>query len=84
MIDIDFIHESAEGAMMVTGFDDCIVGISEEFGRETRIIYSKEKMIEKLIIDEEMTEEDALEHFYYNIVGSHFGDRDPIFLVTYF
>jgi hypothetical protein len=25
--------------------------------------------------------EDALEYYYYNIVGGHFGDRNPLFLL---
>ena len=44
---IDLINEHAEGAVLLTGFDDCIVGITEEFGNGNRILYSKEKIIIK-------------------------------------
>ena len=44
------VNELAEGAILLTGFDDCIVGITEEFGGDTRILYSRDKIIEKLII----------------------------------
>jgi hypothetical protein len=30
--------------------------------------------------EDEMTEEDALEHFYYNMMGSYVGENTPCFL----
>ena len=35
----------AEGAVMLEGFDDCVVGVSESFGEEPRLIYSKKQII---------------------------------------
>ena len=74
---IDDINELAEGAILLTGFDDCIVGIVEEFGG-TRVLYSRDKIIEKLM--EDMSEEEAYEYYDYNIIGGSFGERNPIFL----
>ncbi len=68
----------AEGAVMLEGFDDCVVGVSESFGEEPRLIYSKKQIINKLM--EDMTEEDATEHYYYNIVGGYFGVQNPLFI----
>ena len=68
----------AEGAVILEGFDDCIVGVSESFGEEPRIIYSKKQIITKLM--EDMTQEDAVDYYYYNIVGGMFGAQNPIFL----
>jgi|TARA_R110000772_G_C13127471_1_gene422490 hypothetical protein len=78
----DFIDEMAEGAIVLTGFDDCIVGITEEFGNENRILYSVSKIIQSLVKDG-MTEEDALEYYSFNIIGGYFGEQNPIFLVDY-
>lgn len=75
---IDDINELAEGAILLTGFDDCIVGITEEFGGDIRILYSRDKIIEKLM--EDMSEEEAYEYYDYNIIGGYFGERNPIFL----
>ena len=69
--------EEAYGAIKLDGFDDCIIGLAEEFGNGTRIVYSKEKIIEKL--KEEMTHEEALEYYDYNILGGYFGEQNPIF-----
>ena len=72
------VNELAEGAILLDGFNDCIVGITEEFGNEPRILYSRDKMITKLM--EDMSEEDAYEYYSFNILGGYFGERNPIFL----
>jgi hypothetical protein len=74
----DEINELAEGAILLDGFDDCIIGITEEFGNGPRILYSKEKIINKLM--EDMSEEESLEYFDFNIIGGYFGEQNPIFL----
>ena len=75
----DEVEELYEGAILLEGFDDCIVGVTEEFGNGIRILYSRDKILENL--KEEMTEEEANEFYYYNIVGGYFGERNPLFLV---
>jgi hypothetical protein len=72
------LDEFAEGAIILDNFDDCIIGISEQFGEGNRIVYSKDMIIKKL--SEEMSEEEALEYYDYNILGGYFGEQNPIFL----
>ena len=57
------------------GFDGAIIGVEEI---DMRVIYSVKRCIEILIQDEEMSEEDALEHFSYNVAGSYVGEKTPI------
>lgn len=76
---IDYINENAEGAVVLTGFDDCIIGVVSEFGNGNRVLYSKEKIIKSLMKD--MDEEEANEYFDYNIIGGHFGEQNPVFLI---
>ena len=73
------IKELIENAIILDGYDDCIVGVTEEFGIGNRILYSRDKILEKLRLD--MSEEDAIEFYYYNIVGGYFVENNPIFLV---
>ena len=73
------IKELIENAIILDGYDDCIVGVTEEFGIGNRILYSRDKILEKLRLD--MSEEDAIEFYYYNIVVGYFGENNPIFLV---
>ena len=76
---IEFINENAEGAVLLSGFDDCIIGVVSEFGNGNRVLYSKEKIIKSLMKD--MDEEEANEYFDYNIIGGHFGEQNPVFLI---
>jgi hypothetical protein len=74
----EFLNEYAEGAIILDGYDDCIVGITEEFGVGTRILYSKKKILDKLTIG--IHPDEALEYYYFNIIGGYFGEQNPIFL----
>lgn len=76
-IDLD---EYAEGAVMLDGFEDCVIGIVEEFGNGRRLLYSKPKMIQKLCKDDLMTEGEAEEFFDYNILGLHVSEQNAVFL----
>lgn len=73
----EFNLEGAYGAIKLDGFDNCIIGIVEEFGNGPRILYSKEKIINELC--EEMTIEEALEFYDFNILGGYFGEQNPVF-----
>lgn len=55
------------------GFDDAIIGIEE---KSMRLIYSVSKCIQ--ILTKEMSVEDAVEHFSYNVYGSYVGEQTPI------
>ena len=58
------------------GLDGGIIGIDES---SMRLVYSKSKVIE-ILMSEDMTEEDSLEYYYYNIVGAYVGEKTPIFV----
>ena len=61
------------------GFDDCIAGYVEQFGRPPIVCYDKTKVIEKLVADG-MTYEEADEYWDYNQVGAWVGDSTPCFV----
>ncbi len=69
--------------LKVDGFDDCIVGLIERFGMEPVFCYDKQKVVAKIIEDEGITFEEAVEHFEYNIIGSWIGKGTPCFLTKY-
>lgn len=77
----DLIDEIAEGAIILDGFDDCIVGITEEFGGLVRLLYSTQKIINHLMTESEMTEEEAWDYYSFNIYGGYYGEQNPIFLM---
>lgn len=51
-----------EELLKIDGFDDAIIGIED---LDMRLIYSCSKIIE--ILQQDMSEEEAVEHFEYNI-----------------
>ncbi len=57
------------------GLDDAVIGFDE---RSERLIYSVSKIMEILMADG-MTDEDALDHYYYNIAGAYVGEKTPIY-----
>jgi hypothetical protein len=65
-----------EEFIKIDGFDEAIIGV-EDF--DMRLIYSCSKIIE--ILKQEMSEEDAIEHFEYNIKGAWLGEKTPIFCI---
>ncbi len=64
-----------EEILKADGFDDAIIGIDDT---TMRLIYSVNKCIIILVSEEDLTEEDALDHFLYNVKGSYVGEKTPI------
>lgn len=62
-----------ETFLKADGFDDAILGVEES---SMRLIYSISKCID--ILMEDMSDEDALDHFYYNVSGAYVGEQTPI------
>lgn len=65
-----------EQFLKADGFDSAVIGV--ETGEPMRLIYSVAKVLEILVTEHEMTVDDALEHFDFNIKGSYLGERTPI------
>ena len=62
------------------GFDEAIIGSITSYGRGETVLYSTQKIIEVMMERDGMTEEDAIEFFNYNIIGSYNGNGMPAFL----
>jgi hypothetical protein len=65
-----------ETFLKANGLDSAVIGV--QVGEPMRLIYSVSKVIEHLITEDEMSLEDALEHFEFNIRGSYVGEQTPI------
>ena len=81
-ISIEDINEQAEGAILLDGLNDAIIGIVEEFGNGPRILYSKNKVLQILEDRDGMSPLEAVEFYDYNIIGLHAGEQNPVFLIT--
>jgi hypothetical protein len=60
-------------------FDTAIVGFTERIGQPNTVCYSKTKVLE-ILMEDGMTDEEALEYYHYNIVGAYMGEHTPTFL----
>lgn len=68
-----------ETFLRAEGFDDAIIGVDD---CQMRLIYSVAKCIKVLM--KEMSEEEAIEFFLYNVAGSYVGEKTPIWCVDNF
>ncbi len=64
--------------LIADGFDEALIGMTH--GPEPKAVYDIDQIIDILCRDEEMTREDAIEHFEFNIGGSYVGERTPVFV----
>ena len=76
-VDID---EYAEGAILLDGLEEAIIGIVEEFGNGRRILYSKRIILSLLQTRDGMTEQEAEEFYDFNILGLYAGEQNAVFL----
>jgi hypothetical protein len=76
------IFEYCEGAVVLDGLDEAIIGICEEFSSGPRIMYSKSKILEILQKRDLMTEQESEEFYDYNILGLYAGEQNPVFVIT--
>lgn len=75
-------QSDGHGAVLMTGFDDCVVGLLERFGVDVPVVvYDREKVIQKLMDNGIETCEEAEEFYYYNQLGAWVGDGTPAFLI---
>lgn len=63
------------------GFEDAIIGVVfDNMNGVERIAYSKTKCINILIDRDNMTYEEALEYFDFNVEGAYVGKKTPIWV----
>ena len=62
--------------LLATGFDDAIIGTTDD----GRVVYSKVLMVEELVIESDMSVEDALEYLEFNTWCAHVGEFTPLYV----
>ena len=65
-----------ETFLKADGLDSAVMGV--QVSDPMRLIYSVTKIIEHLVTEDDMSVEDAIEHFEFNIRGSYVGEQTPI------
>lgn len=67
-----------ETFLKIDGHDNAVIGVDL---KSMRLIYSVSQIIKNLMND--MSEEDAVEFYEYNIACAHLGDMTPILCEDY-
>ena len=65
------------GYLIPTGFEDAVIGTVEQCGMSAKPLLDRAKCIE--ILEKDMSHEDAIEFFEYNILGAYVGQDTPYF-----
>jgi hypothetical protein len=75
----DIIEQWPEASFLkADGYDDCILGYEYDYNGNMRLIYSVKAILNKMVTEDEMSEEDAIEHFEFNMRGGYVGEQTPI------
>ena len=78
---IDLYGDDEPNLLFADGFDEAIAGVVWD-GERTRVVYDTELILELLMGRSEMTYEEAVEYFDFNIAGSHMGEYTPLYIET--
>lgn len=68
-----------DNTLLADGFEGALIGFGYQHTKVIAI-YDYQKCVSILMERDEMTEEEALEHMDYNVVGSYVGEYTPLFL----
>lgn len=76
---LDIVSEMNPEALYPTNMKRAIIGMVEQFGASPRILLDKAKCID-ILMEDGMSQEEALEYFDFNVIGAHVGEN-PCFAV---
>ena len=66
------------GVVLCDDMEEAFIGLGEQFSNPPIAVYDREKCIE--ILAKDMTYEEAIEYFEFNIIGAWVGEQTPMFL----
>ena len=78
---MDLYGDDEPDILFTEGFDEAIAGVVWD-GERTRVVYDTELILELLMGRSEMSYEEAVEYFDFNIAGSDMGVYTPLYLET--
>ena len=61
------------------GFDKAFIGVCHRAGQEPVIAYDYHKCIAVLVEDQNMSYDEAVEYFQFNVAGAYVGEYTPAF-----
>lgn len=77
-VEEELTEENPE-ALFADGFDDAIIGYVINHHHNAVVVYDYQKCV-RILIEEGLTEEDALDHLSFNTLGAYVGENTPLFV----
>ena len=74
----EYAEEMEEEIIIYDEYEDAIIGLADRFGMDTSVAYDYDKVIK--ILMEDMSYEEAVEYFDFNVIGGWVGDSTPVFI----
>ena len=82
MINEELMQELEDNeCLLADGYEAALIGITE--GANPVAVYDTELCIKCLMEEDNMSEEDAVDFFYFNTVQAHVGDKTPVYIKRY-
>lgn len=72
-------EEKFDEVLFAEGFEEAIIGVARQFDK-TFVVYDYKAVMK--ILQRDMSPEDAVEFFEFNMVGAWMGDNTPAYLVS--
>lgn len=73
-------NEKIPPIMLAEGFERAFVGIAEDYAGHPRAVYDYGKCIRILMVEKNMSQEEALDTMDFKVVGAFVGEATPIFV----
>lgn len=70
------------GALLADGFEDALIGYGFRFNHPVAI-YDYDKCLEVLVLRDQMTPDEAIEYFDFNVIGAYVGESTPVYIMKY-
>ena len=70
-------YADTDDILFADGFDDAIIGFEPNLWK---VVYSRQKCIEVLSKEDDMSEEEAIDYLEYNTFNTYVGDKTPVWV----
>lgn len=82
MIDEQLMQELEDNdCLLADGYESALIGITE--GANPVAVYDTQLCIKCLMDEDDMSEEDAVDFFFFNTVQAYVGEKTPIYIKRY-
>ena len=82
MIDEQLMQELEDNdCLLADGYESALIGITE--GANHVAVYDTQLCIKCLMDEDDMSEEDAVDFFFFNTVQAYVGEKTPIYIKRY-